>query len=227
MRRNLIVRFAVDQGVRLIGMGVMLFWAAGTVAWWPGWALVAISAAWVAATAVVVVRNDPNLLAERINPPKGSKRWDVLLMSTHALVQMAIYLVGGLDHRFGWTSGLPVAAQLIGLVGCVVGYGLAVWATSSNPFFSLIMRIQAERGHSVATGGPYRLVRHPAYAGAVLLGLAFGALLGSWWALLIGMLDSALMVLRTHLEDRDLQEELPGYSDYARQVPYRLLPGLW
>jgi protein-S-isoprenylcysteine O-methyltransferase Ste14 len=227
MHKELILRFAIDQAVRLIGLGVVLFWSAGTMAWWPGWALVVVSGAWVVATEVVIVRNDPGLLAERINPPRGAKQWDTVLMSTHGLLQIGIYVVGGLHHRFGWACGLPVAAQLIGLVGCVLGYALAAWATYSNPFFSLIVRIQADRGHSVATGGPYRLVRHPAYLGAILLGVSFGALLGSWWALLVGALDSALMVLRTHLEDRDLRAELPGYTDYTRQVPFRLVPGIW
>ena len=227
MTRNLIMRFALDQGVRLVGLGVMLFWTAGSIAWWPGWAFVVLSAAWVIATAVVIVRNDPHLLAERISPPKGAKRWDVVLMSTHGLLQMAIYVVGGLDHRFGWTSGVPIAAQLAALVACFLGYAVTVWATSCNRFFSLIVRIQTDRGHAVATGGPYRLVRHPAYAGAILLGVSLGLLLGSWWALLLGLLDSLLMFLRTYLEDRDLQRELPGYAEYARRVRYRLLPGIW
>lgn len=227
MTKNLIMRFALDQGVRLVGLGVMLFWTAGSIAWWPGWAFVVLSAAWVIATAVVIVRNDPNLLAERISPPKGAKRWDVVLMSTHGLLQMAICVVGGLDHRFGWTSGVPIAAQLAALVACFLGYAVTVWATAYNRFFSLIVRIQTDRGHTVATGGPYRLVRHPAYAGAILLGASLGVLLGSWWALLLGLLDSLLMFLRTYLEERDLQRELPGYAEYARRVRYRLLPGIW
>jgi len=225
--KNLILRFALDQSVRLVGLAAVLFWSAGTINWWPGWAFVVISAAWAMAMAVVIVRNDPNLLAERINPPKGAKRWDAVLMSTHGLLQMAVYIVGGLDHRLGWTSGLPVAVQIAALVACFLGYAVTAWATSCNPFFSLIVRIQTDRGHTVATGGPYRLVRHPAYLGAVLLGFSLGMLLGSWWAFLIGIVDSLLMVLRTCLEDRDLQRELPGYPEYARRVPYRLLPGIW
>jgi protein-S-isoprenylcysteine O-methyltransferase Ste14 len=227
MRGGLIGRFAIDQGVRLAGAGVILFGSAGTILWWPAWAFLAVSAAWVVATAAVIVRNDPSLLAERISPPKGGKRWDVILMSTHAMVQMAIYLVGGLDHRFGWTAGLPLAAQLAALGGCILGYGLTVWATACNPFFSLIVRIQSERGHTVATGGPYRVVRHPAYAGAVLLAVSLGTLFDSPWALLLGCFDGLLMIMRTRLEDRDLQLELTGYAEYAGRVRYRLVPGVW
>jgi protein-S-isoprenylcysteine O-methyltransferase Ste14 len=227
MTRNAIVRFALDQAVKLVGMAGVLFWSAGTLNWWPAWALVLLSAAWSVAMTIVILRHSPDLLAERLEARKGAKQWDMAVMSAHGLLQTAVYVVAGLDHRFGWTAGLPLAAQLAALVLCSVGYALLAWATSSNPFFSLIVRIQTDRGHTVATGGPYRFVRHPAYAGGILFGVSLGLLLGSWWAILIGLIDSLLMVVRTILEDRALQMELPGYSDYARQVPYRLVPGIW
>ena len=105
---------------------------------------------------------------------------------------------------------------------------MAVWtAATAIIFFSRIMRIQTERGHAVATGGPYRYVRHPAYAGAILYELAVPFLLASWPALVASGLSALLLVLRTALEDRTLQAELTGYADYARQVRYRLLPGIW
>ncbi len=89
------------------------------------------------------------------------------------LVTLARYILAGLDQRHGWTGGLPVAAQLGALALCVVGYDvLFVWAIAANTFFSRIVRIQPERGHTVVAGGPYRYVRHPAYAGALLYELA-------------------------------------------------------
>jgi protein-S-isoprenylcysteine O-methyltransferase Ste14 len=110
---------------------------------------------------------------------------------------------------------------------CVLGYALFVWATASNTFFSQIVRIQSERGHTVVTGGPYHYVRHPAYVGAILYELAVPILLASWWALIASGLSAILLILRTALEDRALQSELTGYIDYARQVRHRLLPGIW
>ena len=110
---------------------------------------------------------------------------------------------------------------------CVIGYALFVWATASNAFFSQIVRIQTERGHTVVTGGPYRFVRHPGYAGAILFELAVPFLLASWWAFIPSLIGAGLLVLRTALEDRTLQAELSGYPAYARQVAYRLLPGVW
>jgi protein-S-isoprenylcysteine O-methyltransferase Ste14 len=98
---------------------------------------------------------------------------------------------------------------------------------ASNAFFSQIVRIQYDRGHTVVTNGPYRYVRHPAYVGMILFELAMSTLLASWWALIASGLCAILFILRTALEDRTLQAELTGYVDYARQVRYRLLPGIW
>jgi protein-S-isoprenylcysteine O-methyltransferase Ste14 len=120
-----------------------------------------------------------------------------------------------------------LAAQIVALTLCVLGYALVVWATASNAFFSQIVRMQSERGHTVATGGPYHYMRHPAYLGAMVYELAVPVLLVSWWALVISGLGSLLLIIRTALEDRTLQAELTGYMDYARQVRYRLMPGIW
>jgi protein-S-isoprenylcysteine O-methyltransferase Ste14 len=143
------------------------------------------------------------------------------------LVQLIRYIVAGLDQRYEWTGGLPLAAQLAAGVLCILGYALFVWATAVNAHFAQIVRIQPERGHTVARGGPYRYVRHPAYLGAILYELAVSILLASGWALAISAATALLLVLRTALEDRALQAELPGYADYARQVRCRLLPGVW
>jgi len=124
-------------------------------------------------------------------------------------------------------NGIPLTAQIAALVVSALGYGLVVWATASNAFFSQVVRIQSERGHSVATGGPYRYARHPAYLGTILYELAVPVLLASWWALIVGGLNVILLILRTALEDRTLRAELTGYDDYAREVRYRLLPGIW
>jgi protein-S-isoprenylcysteine O-methyltransferase Ste14 len=148
-------------------------------------------------------------------------------MGIHALLQLAVYVVAGLDHRYGWSPAFPLGLQAAALVVCSVGYALVVWATGSNSFFSQIVRIQTERGHTVVTGGPYRYLRHPAYAGGVLTILSVPVLLASSWALLLGVVDAFLMILRTGLEDRTLQSELPGYPAYGRRVRYRLVPGLW
>jgi protein-S-isoprenylcysteine O-methyltransferase Ste14 len=130
--------------------------------------------------------------------------------------------------RYSWTGGFPIAVQIAALIVCALGYDvLFMWASASNAFFSQVVRIQSERGHTVATGGPYQYVRHPAYIGGILYELGVSVLLASWWALIASGLSATLLVLRAGLEDRTLQVELPGYADYVQKVRYRLIPGIW
>jgi protein-S-isoprenylcysteine O-methyltransferase Ste14 len=227
MDGKLITRYAVRETMGVVIMGVALFWSAGKINWWPAWAALAVMAAWVAATGYVILRFNPALLAERLGPRKGAKTWDTAIMSLVGILQLGRYIVAGLDQRYGWTGDFPLALQIAALILSVPGYAIVVWATASNAFFSQIVRIQEERDHKVVSSGPYRYIRHPAYAGAILYELAVPLLLASWWALLLSSLSAALLILRTYLEDRTLQTELPGYVDYSRKVAYRLLPGLW
>jgi protein-S-isoprenylcysteine O-methyltransferase Ste14 len=96
-----------------------------------------------------------------------------------------------------------------------------------NTYASAVVRVQQDRGHRVVSQGPYRYVRHPMYVGVILMGLAIPPALGSWWALAPGLAIAVTFVLRTAQEDAVLQRELPGYAEYAQQVRYRLLPGVW
>ncbi len=227
MNTRLIVRYAVRETLGLVSMGVALFWSAGRVDWWPGWGALGVMAGWIVATAIVILRSNPELLAERLGPRKGAKPWDTAIVSVLGLTQLARYIVAGLDARYGWSGEMPVGVQAVALALCALSYGVFVWATASNAFFSQVVRIQKERGHAVVTGGPYRYVRHPGYAGAILHELAVSFLLGSWWSLIAGGLGALLLVLRTALEDRTLKAELEGYLDYASRVRRRLVPGVW
>jgi protein-S-isoprenylcysteine O-methyltransferase Ste14 len=166
------------------------------------------------------------LLAERLGPRKGAKTWDAVIMSIIGPALIACYIVAGLDVRYGWTR-ISLPLQIIALIIVVLGYALIVWATAANPFFSLIVRIQQERGHTVAAGGPYRFVRHPAYVGGIAIYIATPVMLSSLWALIPGGLTAVLMLVRTALEDKTLQDELDGYREYAGRVRYRLIPGIW
>lgn len=227
MNAKIIVRYAIREIMGVAVMGVAMLWPAGRIDWWPAWAAMGVMLAWSAATAIVILRFNPALLAERLGPRKGAKPWDTAIMSVLGVTQLARYIVAGFDQRYGWTGGLPLAAQIAALVACILGNGLVVWATASNAFFSQIVRIQSERGHTVATGGPYRYVRHPAYLGAIVFELAVPMLLASWWALIASGLNVILLVVRTALEDQALRAELGGYADYAGEVRQRLLPGVW
>jgi protein-S-isoprenylcysteine O-methyltransferase Ste14 len=227
MHTKLIVRYALRETLGIVIMGLALFWSAGQVDWWPAWAAIAVMAAWTSATAFVIIRFNPGLLAERLGPRRGSRSWDTAILSILGLTQLTRYIIAGLDRRYDWTGGESLAAQIAALTLCVLGYALVVWATASNAFFSQVVRIQSERGHAVTSSGPYHYVRHPAYIGAILYELAVPVLLSSWWALIASGLSVILLVIRTALEDRTLQTGLSGYGDYARRVRYRLLPGIW
>jgi len=227
MDKKLIARFAIRETMGVVFMGVALFWSAGRMDWWPAWALLAVMLAWIIAMGFAILRFNPDLLAERLGPRKGGKPWDMTIMGIVGLSELARLIIAGLDQRYSWTGGFPMAAQITALAVCALGYALSVWATASNAFFSQIVRIQTERGHTVATGGPYQYVRHPAYVGTILYQLAVPVLLASWWALIPGGLNAILLVVRTALEDRTLRVELSGYADYARLVRHRLLPGIW
>lgn len=227
MNTKLILRYSIRETMGIVVMGVALFWSAGRLNWWPAWASLAVTLAWSAATALVILHFNPGLLAERLGPRRGGKAWDTAIMSLLGLIQLARYIIAGLDQRYHWTGGFPIIAQIVALIVCILSYALFVWATASNAFFSQIVRIQSERGHTVATSGPYKYVRHPAYIAAILIELAVPVLLASWWALIPGVVSSILLVVRTTLEDHTLQVELTGYADYTRRVRHRLLPGIW
>jgi protein-S-isoprenylcysteine O-methyltransferase Ste14 len=227
MNAKLIALYIFDQILSVAVVGVVLFWSAGRIDWWAAWVAMIVWLVLFAAMDIFILRINPGLIAERLRPPKSAKTWDKVIVSILRLTELARYILAGLDQRNGWTTGFPVAAQIVAVPICVLSYALFIWAMAANPFFSQVIRIQSDRGHVVATAGPYRYVRHPGYAGMVVFEVAMSTLLGSWWAILAGLLCSGLIILRTALEDRTLQAELPGYAEYARQVRYRLVPGVW
>ena len=222
-----VVRWLLRETIGTVMLALLLFLSAGRWNWGMGWALVVITALWVAATALTVIPRHPRMLAERTGMKKSGKQWDLRILSIMGMFNLARTIIAGLDQRYGWTTSFPLALQVIMLVIVVLGYGIFVWATAANAFFAIQVRIQEERGHMVATGGPYRFVRHPGYVGQILFELAAPLMLGSIWGLIPAGMIALLALLRTALEDRMLQKELPGYQAYAKQVRYRLLPGIW
>jgi protein-S-isoprenylcysteine O-methyltransferase Ste14 len=214
----------------VIAYGVLLFLAAGRLDWVWGWVLLALLAAFLIAHPLILVPLNPDLLVERGKGLRGEgvKRWDKWVASLAAgVMPMASWIVAGLDVRFGWTGPVPLGYHYAGVIGMALGFSLFLWSMASNAHFSEGVRIQEERGHTVATGGPYRYVRHPGYSGAILAQLATPLLLGSLWAMIPSILSAGFYILRTYLEDKTLILELAGYSDYVQQTRYRLLPRIW
>ena len=224
-------RSGVSRLIQVFGsvviMGIMLFLAAGRLDWTAAWVYLALNMLIVGTVGMYVARRNPDVINERGRIGREVKSWDLVLMTAYTLMLFVLLIVAGLDGvRFGWTT-MHVAVQAVGVLGMVLAMVCSYWAMLSNPFLSTIVRIQDDRGHRVATTGPYHFVRHPMYVGVIVLWLSTALILGSWWALVPGLLIAVIFVIRTALEDRMLQTELPGYADYAKQVRYRLVPGVW
>ncbi len=204
------------------------FVSAGGFRFAMAWAMLALYVAGMALTAAVLLARSPDLIAERAEMPAGAKRWDKPLALFLAFYgPVATWLVAGLNARFGWAPRVPFGLQAGAFAAAAAGYAIVSWSMASNRFFSGLVRIQTERGHTVASGGPYRFVRHPGYVGMLTLGLATPIVLGSVWASIPAALMVVVGVIRTALEDRTLRLELPGYAEYAANVRYRLLPWVW
>jgi len=223
-----IINWAVKGVLYKAYVAVVLMFCAGRWNWIAGWLYVVIFLLFDAATALVVLPRSPDLLIERSRFHPGVKPWDKVIMPVAAgLLPLMSWIIAGLDERWGWDPAIGLSLQSVGLILTILGHALVVWAMGANAFFSPLVRIQKERGHTVAIGGPYRLIRHPGYLGAIIFTVGIPLLLGSWWAIIPGLAADVLYILRTKLEDQTLVEELPGYQEYTQQTKYRLFPGVW
>ena len=197
--------------------------------WLEAWVYGIIGILGFAISRVLAARRHPDLLAERARflQHEDAKPWDKLLSPLVGLGAGLIPLVAGLDALFDWSPPFSLPVKMLALAIILAGYALASYALVENRFFSGMVRIQTDRGHQVVSSGPYRWIRHPGYTGALLTYLATPLFLDSRWAFLPVIFITIVLVIRTSLEDKILQDELQDYSDYARRVRYRLLPGVW
>ena len=191
------------------------------------WLMMGFYVVMLAVNGILMVRINPEMIAERAEIKEGTKSWDRVLTSLGALLWLLILLVTGLDKRFGWSPEFSIYIQLLAFIFVVLGYTFASWAMLSNPFFSGTVRIQEERGHIVASTGPYTYVRHPGYSGWSLANLATPVALGSLVGLVPAVLFLLNLIIRTAMEDQTLQDELDGYKAYSEQVRFRLIPWVW
>ena len=215
---------SVLGGVAFVAfVGACLFVSAGRwdVPWF--WAYLGVWAAAMVAGSFLI---DPTLFQERLRPGPGGKDYGTVIVLSALMLGQSV--VAGLDvGRFHWSDGVSPAVQGAGLLAVAAALAVVVWAMAVNRFFSPLIRIQTDRGHRLVTSGPYRYVRHPAYAAFPFLMVGSGLALGSWLAALVGLLLVLPVLRHAALEDRVLREQLEGYAAYARQVRYRMFPGVW
>ena len=202
----------------------------GDVHWIEGWTFAILSVVLSIFSRILAARKNPDIIQERagFTGSEGVKPWDKRIVPMIALVvPFLILLVFGLDRRFGWSQPVPVVIRGLGLVVFLLGFALSTWAMVENRFFSSVVRIQTERGHTVCDSGPYRWVRHPGYLGGLIGWVGTPLFMGSLWSYIPVLIEFTLYVVRTRLEDQTLQAELPGYNEYSQHTRFRLLPGIW
>lgn len=223
----LILQVFVRLGIVLGALAAILFGSAGRLDWSAAWWFIGAYGVFLAFYAAWGLLRDPEQLRERGREAPNVKGWDKTIIRAYSALLLVLFVVVGLDAgRFGWTLP-PVAVRWAARAGLVAAAAWLLWVQKTNTFLSRMVRIQQDRGHRVVTTGPYGYVRHPMYAGLVVIFFCIPPALESWWGLVPAAVTAALFVLRTALEDRTLREELDGYAEYARRVRYRLLPGVW
>ena len=205
---------------------VILLAAAGTLQWINAWVMAGLGLIYQAINTTVLLRFNPELFNRRGKLfQEGTKRFDKVFVALYLPLGVLISILCGLDAvRYGW-SRMPGAFILLGVIIFIFACAFGMWAMAVNAHFEATVFIGQQQ--RVCTSGPYRIVRHPGYAAAMLGAPAYPLILGSGWGLLATGALVLLFVVRTALEDRTLQNELPGYREYAEQTRYRLVPGLW
>lgn len=206
--------------VTVVGGGLLLVSGQWTDRWI--WAYIATLAA---VTAYGVLLLDDNLAQERLHPPHPGA--DSVQLRFVRLSAFAHIIVGALDVGRWHLTPTADAVRALGLAGFAVSAFLTFRAMHANQFFSSVVRIQHERGHRVVDSGPYARIRHPGYAGMIVMVPFSGLALGSWASVALALLYSALVLRRVLFEDDFLKKNLTGYREYADRVRYRLVPGVF
>lgn len=207
--------------------GVLLFGAAGRLDLPMFWAYIALNFTIGLVGILVMAQRHPDLIQYRTKIGTSDIP-DKLYQVALGVGFISHLVIAGLDvGRFHWSDSVPLAVQIVGLLGYGIGTSFSTWASLVNPYFTAEVRIQEDRGQHVIQEGPYQFVRHPGYTGGMVFMLCSGIALGSWWSILPMALVVVTLIRRTALEDRLLQQRLGGYVDYAGMVRFRLIPGVW
>lgn len=207
---------------------VILFVSAGRIDTPRAWIFVGIISLHYPVSILILYKFNPELINQRARGIRqDTKSWDKVLMPAIVIMGYIVLVVVGLDvGRFQWSS-LSIHFAVLGFMLYIIAAILGNWAVITNPHFEPTVRIQKDRDHQVITTGPYKIVRHPGYVAAILFPVSISLIIGSVFGLIPAGINMLLLIIRTSLEDNTLQNELNGYSEYAKRVKYRLLPWVW
>jgi protein-S-isoprenylcysteine O-methyltransferase Ste14 len=210
-----------------LGLIALVFLPVGRLDWKPGWIVIAFLVAAFGGSFLILARVNPTIFRARSRFQPGTKRWDLILVTLILLAMITEIPLATFDAgRMAWSS-MPTAFVILGYALLGTGIAFSAWAQAVNPFFEPGVRVQRERGHRVISKGPYAIVRHPGYVGALMIFCGLALSLASWWALIPAAWASLILIVRTSWEDALLRTELEGYNEYAKRTRYRLFPGLW
>lgn len=205
----------------------ILFISAGRLNYWQGWLYASINIISLIINSLAL-RNKEELVEERSTTKLETKSWDKKILGLSAVSLIFTYIVGGLDAgRFYWSPGFNWTVNMAGVMVVLLGEIIFLMAQKQNRFFSSVMRIQKDRGHTVCDTGIYKIVRHPSYSGMILTAIGIPLILGSLWCYIPSAFSIFLTILRTSLEDKTLIRELDGYREYTLKTPSRLIPCIW
>ena len=223
---NLIVRTILGFAFLMVVLGLALFLSAGSVGFWQAWAYLAVFAGCTILITAYLVKRDPKLLASRVKagPVAETQKSQQIIQSLASLFFIALFIVPGLDYRFHW-SNVPRVVSLISDAFVALGFFIVFLVFRENTYTSAIIEVSNEQ--KVVTSGPYSVVRHPMYAGAILLLIFSPLALGSWVAIPLPVPLIAVVVARLLHEEKFLSANLSGYEEYRQKVRYRLVPFIW
>jgi protein-S-isoprenylcysteine O-methyltransferase Ste14 len=211
-----------------VAFALALFLPAGTLAWAAGWVFLALFFGFYLALTRWLLQHNPALLRERLRLRTADQQgWDKILFPLLLLFPFMWFLFLSFDATRAHWSPVPNWVQIVGAIVLICSFALLFLTFRENAYLSPVVRIQAERGHTVVATGPYHYVRHPMYAAIVLFVVGTPLLLGAWFGVPSGALFVVLLMYRAMLEERTLRAELPGYTAYMTQVKYRLIPYVW
>ena len=224
--RDLNLRALRASLLGLLAMAALLFVPGGTLNYWQAWLFMLVFAGASTAITVYLAINDPKLLERRlrVGPKAEREKAQKTAVSLAALGFIALLVLPGLDRRFGWSS-MPSSISLAGDALIALGFVLIFFVLKENPYSASTVQVMEEQ--RVISTGPYARLRHPMYAGALVLILGIPLALGSWWDLLVIFLMIPALMWRLVDEERFLKQNLPGYSEYTQRVRHRLVPFIW